>query len=154
MVHHHVAVRAGLLVETDAVVDRERLGYVDLDVRDVLAIPDRFEQTVREPERENVERRLLAEEVVDPEDLALVERSSCNAPFSFTALARSVPNGFSMMMRARSARPDLAQMFDHLGRGRGRDAQVVEPGDVAAQLFFELGRPSWPALRCRPTGST
>ena len=74
VVHDHVAVRAGLLVEADALTDRQRLGHVDLHVRDVLAVPDRLEQPVGEPERQDVERRFLAEEVVDAEDLALVER--------------------------------------------------------------------------------
>ena len=74
MVHHHVAVRARPLVEPDALPDRERLGHVDLHVRDVLAVPDRLEEPVRESEREDVERRFLAQEVVDAEDLALVER--------------------------------------------------------------------------------
>ena len=105
VVHDHVAVRAGLLVEADALTDRQRLGHVDLHVRDVLAVPDRLEQSVREPEREDVERRFLAEEVVDAEDLALVERRRAACRSACTALARSVPNGFSMMMRARSASP-------------------------------------------------
>ena len=73
MVHHHVAVRAGLLVERDPVPDLEGLGDVDLHVRDVLAVPDRLEETVGEAEGQDVERGFLAEEVVDPEDLALVE---------------------------------------------------------------------------------
>ena len=70
----HVAVRAGLLVEADALLQRQRLGHVDLHVVDVVAVPDRLEQTVGEAEGEDVLRRLLAEEVVDAEDLALVER--------------------------------------------------------------------------------
>ena len=70
----HVAVRAGRLVEPDALLERQRLGHVDLHVVDVVAVPDRLEQAVGEAEGEDVLRRLLAEEVVDAEDLALVER--------------------------------------------------------------------------------
>ena len=40
---------------------------------DELAVPDRLEDAVREAQREQVLDRLLAEVVVDPEDLALVE---------------------------------------------------------------------------------
>ena len=69
----HVAVGAGALVEAGAVADRERLGHVDLDVVDVVAVPDRLEHAVGEPEREDVLDGLLAEEVVDPEDALLVE---------------------------------------------------------------------------------
>ncbi len=74
MVDDHVAVRAGLLVEGDALTDRQRLRHVDLHVRDVLAVPDGLEEPVGESEREDVECGFLAEEVVDAEDLALVER--------------------------------------------------------------------------------
>ena len=43
------------------------------DVGDGVAVPDRLEQAVREAEREDVLGRLLAQEVVDPEDLLLGE---------------------------------------------------------------------------------
>ena len=41
--------------------------------RDVPAVPDRLEDRVAEPQREDVLDGLLAEVVVDPVDLALVE---------------------------------------------------------------------------------
>ena len=69
----HVAVGAGALVEVGPLRQAERLGHVDLDVVDVVAVPDRLEEAVGEAEGEDVLRRLLAEEVVDPEDLLLVE---------------------------------------------------------------------------------
>ncbi len=97
----HVAVRAGLLVEAGALAEAERLGNVDLDVIDEVAVPDRLEQAVGEAEGEDVLRRFLAEEMVDPENLAS-ENTSCSRAFSATALARSVPNGFSMITRERS----------------------------------------------------
>ena len=69
----HVAVGAGRLVEAGSRLEAEGLGHVDLHVVDVVAVPDRLEQPVGEPEGEDVLRRLLAEEVVDAEDLRLVE---------------------------------------------------------------------------------
>ena len=51
----------------------QRLGHVDLHVIDEVAIPDRLEQAVGEAERQDVLRRLLAEEVIDAEDLLLGE---------------------------------------------------------------------------------
>ena len=65
-----VADRAGLLVERGAPLDAERLGDGDLHVVDELAVPDRLEDAVREPQRQHVLDRLLAEVVVDAEDLA------------------------------------------------------------------------------------
>jgi hypothetical protein len=69
----HVSDRAGLLVERAAAADADVLRDGDLHVVDVRAVPDRLEQPVREPEREDVLHGLLAHVVVDPEDLLLVE---------------------------------------------------------------------------------
>ena len=71
--HHHVAIGAGLLVERGALAEPERLGHVDLHVVDEVAVPDRLEQAVGEAERQDVLRRLLAEEMVDAENLLLGE---------------------------------------------------------------------------------
>ena len=98
----HVPEGAGGLVEGDAVVDPERLGHVDLHVVDVVPVPDGLEEAVGEAEGEDVLGRLLAEEVVDAEDLLLVEDLVHGVVERPGALARSVPNGFSMMIRERS----------------------------------------------------
>ena len=50
VVLHDVANGAKLLVEPAATLDAERLGHRDLDALDVVAIPDRLEEAVREPE--------------------------------------------------------------------------------------------------------
>ena len=63
----------GLLVEAAAHLDRERLRDVDLDVVDVVAVPDRLEHPVGEAQRQQVLHRLAAEVVVDPVDAALLE---------------------------------------------------------------------------------
>ena len=68
-----VANRAGTLIEARPAFDAECLGNGDLDMVDELAVPDRLEDAVREPQREHVLDGLLAEVVVDPEDLALLE---------------------------------------------------------------------------------
>ena len=70
---NHVAISAGLLVKSDAIADVQRLGHVDLDMVDEIAIPDRLEEAVGEPEGKNILRRLLAEEMVDAEDLVFAE---------------------------------------------------------------------------------
>ena len=53
--------------------------------------------------------------------------------------ARSVPKGFSMMMRARSASPAAAEQGDGGERGRRRHAQVVQPPAFAVEAA--LGAP-------------
>ena len=65
--------RPGLLVELAAALDAEALGDHHLDVVDVAPVPDRLEDRVGEPQRQDVLHRLLAHVVVDAEDLGLVE---------------------------------------------------------------------------------
>ncbi len=74
MVLDDVARHAGLLVELAAPLDADVLGDRDLHVVDVLAPPHGLEERVGEPEDEQVLHRLLAEVVIDAEDLRLVER--------------------------------------------------------------------------------
>ena len=69
----HVAQRAGLLVVAAAPLDAGGLGDRDLDVVDRLAAPRPLDHRVGEPEDQDVLHRLLAEVVVDAEDLRLVE---------------------------------------------------------------------------------
>ena len=70
---HHVAICAGGLVERRAFAEAQRFRHVDLHVIDEVAVPDRLEQTIGEAERQDVLRRLLAEKMIDAEDLLFVE---------------------------------------------------------------------------------
>ena len=118
----------------------ERLGDVDLHVVDVLPVPDRLEQAVGEAEGQDVLRRLLAQEVVDAEDL-LARRTSRGArALSSRALRRSVPNGFSMMIRERSTRSASASICTTGQRRAGRHAEVVQSPRVVAELVLGLLR--------------
>ena len=130
MRHDHVAERAGALVELTARADRQRLGDVDLHVLDVLAIPQRLEEAVGEAQREQVERRLLAEEVVDAEDLLLLE----DLVHGVVELARRLEVGAERLLHDHTRalgqaglaeRPD-----DRAGRGR-RHRQVEQPARLA-----------------------
>ena len=70
----HVPEGARLLVEAGPHPDPEGLGDVDLDVADVVPVPDRLVHPVGEPHREEVLDRVPPEVVVDAEDLLLLER--------------------------------------------------------------------------------
>jgi hypothetical protein len=98
MVLDDVTDDAGLLVESRPVLDADRLADRDLDMVDVGVVPDGLEDRVGEAEREDVLDGLLAQVVVDAEDLALRERPVDDV--GSRALARSWPNGFSMTTRA------------------------------------------------------
>ena len=73
MILDDVAQRAGGLVERPAALDADALSRGDLDVIDVVAVPDILEDAIGEAEDEDVLDGLLAEIVVDAEDLILVE---------------------------------------------------------------------------------
>ena len=79
MVGHHVAQRAGGVVEAAARADVDRLGGGDLDMVDVAVVPHRLEQRVGEARDHDVLHRFLAEEMVDPVDLALARRTRAAA---------------------------------------------------------------------------
>ncbi len=73
VIGHHVAQRAGRLVEIAAILDTHRLGHGDLHIVDMVAVPQRLEDAVGEAEDHDVLDRLLAQIMVDPVDLLLVQ---------------------------------------------------------------------------------
>jgi hypothetical protein len=73
MILYHVAQCARLLIITSTVLNTDGLGGGDLDVVDVVSVPDRFEYAVGKSECQQVLYRFLAEEVVDAVCLILAE---------------------------------------------------------------------------------
>ena len=73
VVDDDVAQRPDRIVEVTAVLDAEGLRHRDLDVREVVAVPDRLEHRVREPQADDLLGAHLPQVVVDPEDLRLVD---------------------------------------------------------------------------------
>ena len=75
--HHvvldHVANGAGFFVIIAASLNAQGLGNGDLHVIDVRIVPQRLEQDVGEAKRHEVLYRLLAEVVIDAEDISLEE---------------------------------------------------------------------------------
>ena len=73
VVGHHVAQRAGGFVKAAAMFDAHGFGGGDLHVIDVMAIPDRLDDAVRETEDHHVLDGLFAEIVIDAVDLVFGE---------------------------------------------------------------------------------
>ncbi|KKL15926.1 hypothetical protein LCGC14_2500720, partial [marine sediment metagenome] len=73
VVLEHVAEDADAVVVSGTVTDRDLLGRGDLYVIDVVAVPDRLENTVGESKDQHVLHGLLAQVVIDAIDLVLVE---------------------------------------------------------------------------------
>ena len=99
---------------------------------DVVAVPDRLEQPVGEPQREDVERGLLAEVVVDPEDLVLVE----DPVDDLVQLPGGLEIGAERLLEHHLRPVGEPGLVDHLhdgGCGRRGHAQVVEEPRVTAE---------------------
>jgi hypothetical protein len=132
----HVAQRAGLLVIATAPLDAGGLGNRDLHVIDRLAAPGPLDHRVGEPEDEDVLHRLLAEVVVDPEHLRLVEDVAHRA--GELAGARKVVADRLLEHDPRLL-PEaaLADPADDRREGRGRRAAIEQPPTLAAELGVE-----------------
>ena len=73
VVHHHVAHGSHGIVEMAPVLHAEVLRHRDLHRRQVVAVPQRLEDRVREAQVEDLPQAHLPEEVVDPVELGLVD---------------------------------------------------------------------------------
>ncbi len=73
MVLDHVPQRAGGVVVAGPALDADGLAHRDLDVVDDVGRPETLEDRVGEAQRQEVLHGLLAEVVIDPEDLLLGE---------------------------------------------------------------------------------
>ena len=136
--HHvvldHVADRAGgVVVAAPAAGHADLLGHRDLHRRDVPAVPDRLEDRVAEPQGQDVLDRLLAEVVVDPVDLVLVEdprdvavqRAGAGEVVAERLLDDDAAPGALLVRRVDQA--GLAELLDDRREELGGDGQVEEP---------------------------
>ena len=101
----------------------------------MVAVPDRLEEPVGEAEGQDVLGSLLAQEVVDPEDLLLIEY--------LVQLAVQPPGrgqvGAERLLHDDPAAVDETRVLEHVHHRQGglrRDAQVVQPTKL---LGAELG---------------
>src|SRR5690349_3267669 len=74
MVLNHVADCAHLLVKRAPALHAEILSHSDLHALDVRAVPERFEQGIREAKKQHAMDRLLTQVMVDPINGFFVER--------------------------------------------------------------------------------
>ena len=127
-----------LLVEPGAAFDPDGLGDRDLDVVDELPVPDRLEDAVREAKDQHVLDRLLAQVVVDPEDLALLEVLENAGVQQLRALEVVAERLLDDEPCPAGRMPALAELGDDgLDRG-GRDSEVVDAVSRRSILLIEL----------------
>src|SRR5688572_2634324 len=133
---HYVADRPQLLVEPAAALNSERLRHRELHARDVPAIPDWLEEGVRETEVQQVLHRLLAEKMIDAENLRLVEH--------LTEAAVERPRGFQIATERflhydprAAGTAGFAQPRHHLGEQTRWDGEIVQRSARLAQRIPE-----------------
>ena len=143
VVLHHVAYDAGSVVVAGAVADGEILGDGDLDVVDVVAVPEGLEEDVAKAEDHEVLHGLLAEVVVDAVDLLLAEEGVDDAVEVLRGVEIAT-EGFldddaapAVALVGHAAGAHVAQ--GHLVEG-GRYGEVVEAIGDALEAALELGQ--------------
>ena len=129
---------SGLLVERGAALDPEGLGDRDLDVVDELPVPDRLEDAVREAKDQHVLDRLLAQVVVDPEDLALLEVLEDRGVQLLRALEVVAERLLDDEPCPARRMPALAELGDDGLNRRRRDGEVVDAVPGRSVLLVEL----------------
>ena len=150
-----------LLVITGASADAEGFRAGDLDEVDVVAMPDGLEQGVGEAEDQNILHGLLAEVMVDPEHLLLVERTehrlverarrgeiASKGLFHDDARPAFVPVG-------EAAVAEVIDDIRHGRRGHGKIKKDVGLVPIGAQLVEGSAKfiIETPGLRPRPKDS-
>ena len=115
----HVPKSAGCIIIPGSVLDTDRLGDGDLDMIDVIAVPDRLEDRVRKSQHEDVLNGFLAEVMIDSIDLGFAEVAAdtivqFNGTLKVSA-ERFFKDEFNLFLLAgdtRGSQPRRAQMLD------------------------------------------
>ena len=134
----HVEHGAGGVVELGAVGDVERLRHVDLHGRDVVAVPGAAEQAVGEAQGPQLLGGLLAEEVVDPEHLRLVEHL-VHDPVELPEALQRRAEGLLVDHAGALGQPVRPEGARVVAEGGRRQAEVVHELGVLPDLAPHLG---------------
>src|SRR5439155_8200221 len=133
-----VADRAGFFVVAGAPFDSERFGDRDLDVVDELPVPDRLEDPVREAKSQHVLNGLLAEVVVDAEDLLLGEVTADPLREAAGRLEVVAEGLLDDEPRPALRAPSLAESRDDGLHRLRRHSEVVDAVAARSALLVEL----------------
>jgi hypothetical protein len=133
----HVQDRAGGVVELRPVADAERLGHVDLHRLDVLAVPVRGGRAVSEAEHVQILGGFLAQEMVDPVHLLLIQ-DRMNDPVEFAEAAGRGAKGLLVDDPGAAGQSVLPQRLGQPAEGDRRDGQVVHQLRAGAERCARL----------------
>ena len=134
VVLHHVAKRAGLVVEGAALFHAQVFGNRDLDVGDVLAAPDRLEQRIAKAHRKQVLHRRLAQVMVDAEHLVLVQHGAHRFVDRAVGCQVMAQRLFQHHAGRGAVQAGGGNVLNHLGKQVGRSSHVHHQGVGVARL--------------------
>ena len=138
------------LVKLAPVLDADGLRRRDLHMVDMLAVPYRLEQSVGEAQHHDVLHRFLAEEMIDPVDLMLLQRLEDLGVERF-GRRQIVAEGFFDHDPA-----PLAVVFRHQARsakaGDRRGKETIGDGEVEEAVARGVGRSCPVRPGARPAG--
>jgi hypothetical protein len=123
VIGHHIAQRAGFFVEAGAAFHADGFRCRDFHVVDVVAVPDGLKQRVSEAEYQNVLDRFLAQVMIDPEHVFLVERfvqDSVQFLSRFQIVAKGLLEDNPGPAALSVIQPGARQTFHDRSRHRGR----------------------------------
>src|SRR5215831_16677364 len=124
MVLHDVADRTRLIIKSTPPLNAEIFGHGHLYTRDVVAIPERFQERIGEAKDEQVVHRPLAQVMVDAEDRLLVEGAEQRAVERLRRKAIMTERFFNDDASAVRA-ASFAQLFHNRLEQPRRDGEIV-----------------------------
>jgi hypothetical protein len=143
VVDHHVPKGADLIVVTTPQADSVAFRHGDLHVVDVVAIPDRLEDPIRQAKRKNVLDGLFAQIVVDAVDLRFLE-DLLDLAIELAGAGQVGPEGFfnhdarKGVLARRAVQADGSQVVDDAGKQLGRCGEIEEPVTLRTVVAVEL----------------
>ena len=134
VVLHHVAQRAGGLVERTAALHAELFSDGDLDVGNMLAPPQRLKQRIAKAQRKQVLYRWLAQVMVYAKDLFFFKELAYRA-VDLAVGGKFVSQWFFQHhARFGGVQPGRCELFTHGGEQRGGGGNVHHHGVGIARL--------------------
>ena len=138
--------RTGLVVVPASTAHAQRLRRGDLHVVDAVGVPQRLEEGVGESGHQQVLHALLAEVVVDPEDLVLLEHRTDGVVDLERRGQVAADRLLEDQSRARRDQPVLGEAFADRSEERRADGEVEDPDAVRVVELRGQVRPAVAAL--------
>ena len=136
MILNDVADGARLVVECTPTLHSEVFGHGDLHALDVVAVPERLQERVHEPEEDEILDRPLPEIMVDAEDRRLVEGREQD-PVELLCRAEVSAEGLFENDAGALGAARLGELLHDEPEERGRDGKVVCRPLGRAELFAD-----------------